>query len=76
MSAVSGRPSPTVWSSCSRSDIVNGFAQDNLNSCLDNEPLVTVADPMCGNGIREGEEICDCGLPAVKMLVAHTLEKC
>ena len=61
MSAVSGFPSPVEWSSCSRSDMAIGFSESNLNVCLDNEPEVTVGDPVCGNGIRERDEICDCG---------------
>ena len=39
---------------------------EGLGTCLDNEPLVTVADPVCGNGIRERDEICDCGTPQVR----------
>ena len=66
MSAVSGFPPPMEWSSCSRQQIAQGFSQDNLNSCLDNEPQVTVGDPVCGNGIRERDEICDCGTLQVR----------
>lgn len=61
MSAVSGFPSPVEWSSCSRDDINTGFADFNYDRCLGNEPQTTVGDPVCGNGIRENEEICDCG---------------
>ena len=65
MAASSGRLPPVQWSSCSRDFIATGFREDNLNSCLGNAPLVTVGDPTCGNGIREGDEICDCGSPEV-----------
>ena len=60
MSASLPFPPPTNWSSCSVSDLNAGFDR-GLGRCLTNEPTVTVGDPVCGNGIREGDEVCDCG---------------
>ncbi len=52
----------TSWSSCSVAFLNAGFELSNpLNRCLDNEPSMTVADPVCGNSLREGNEVCDCG---------------
>ena len=61
MAAISGFPPPTRWSSCSVDDLNSGFTTRNTGRCLSNVPTVTVGDPVCGNGIREENEVCDCG---------------
>ena len=61
MSASLPFPFPTRWSTCSVSDLNDGFANRDLDRCLTNEPAITFGDPVCGNGIREGDEVCDCG---------------
>ena len=63
MAAVSRFPLPTRFSSCSTDDLNTGFS-NNLGRCLSNVPSMTVGDPVCGNGIREGNEVCDCGSQA------------
>ena len=65
MASVINFPSATHWSDCSRSDLNTGITFRNLDRCLMNEPSITVGDPVCGNGIREGDEMCDCGLAVV-----------
>ena len=52
---------PTRWSNCSVSDLNIGYSTYNLDRCLFNQPTSSEGDPVCGNGIREGDEICDCG---------------
>ena len=52
---------PTVWSSCSKADLEEGFNALGTARCLSNMPYNSMGDPVCGNGIREGDEVCDCG---------------
>ena len=62
MAAISRFPLPTLWSSCSVADLGVLYGR-NGDSCLFNTPTTQVGDPVCGNGIREGNELCDCGSP-------------
>ena len=74
MAAISGSIQPTMWSQCSIDELNNGFnSVFPLNRCLTNEPSMTVGDPVCGNGVREGEEVCDCGNAEVRCLSSTPL---
>ena len=72
MAAVSSIPPPQSWSSCSSTQL-NTFLSSR-GSCLYNEPTHTVATPTCGNGIREGDEVCDCGSQEVSNYSHITLK--
>ena len=72
MAAFVSFPPPTLWSNCSRMDLAFGFSFFGIDECLFNNPEITVADPVCGNGIKERQEECDCGTPVVvNMLSLH-----
>ena len=72
MSAVLSNTPPTRWSSCSTSYLNTGLTTTSIGSCLGNVPTMFVGNPVCGNGIREGNETCDCGKVQV-MTIEDTL---
>eukprot|EP00941_MAST-03F_sp_MAST-3F-sp1_P003484 g3484.t1 len=49
-----------TWSTCSKT-YVNNWLQLNPNSCLSNRPTLKFGAPVCGDGIIEAGEECDCG---------------
>ncbi|ESP03731.1 hypothetical protein LOTGIDRAFT_136948, partial [Lottia gigantea] len=62
MAATSGMTSPTKWSSCSISALRESF-EIGMDYCLRNKPEYIYKGPVCGNGLVEEGETCDCGLP-------------
>ena len=66
MAAVINNP-PRAWSTCSIAAVQRAFSrgQNNLARCLHNQPSSRLGDIRCGDGLVEGDEVCDCGTPQV-----------
>ncbi|XP_055874028.1 disintegrin and metalloproteinase domain-containing protein 9-like isoform X1 [Biomphalaria glabrata] len=61
MAATSGQISPKRWSSCSQNALAEAFDL-GMDYCLRNLPTSVYGGPICGNGLKEDGEDCDCGL--------------
>ena len=45
-----------------------------MQNLMNNFTWQIFGDPSCGNGIREGEKVCDCGTPEVgQLIVLHVI---
>ena len=60
---------PDSWSTCSVNKINEVFSRlsNNLARCLHNTPDDILGDPVCGDGIVQDDEVCDCGSPQVSV---------
>lgn len=53
-----------AWSDCSKLHLSDAFHQ-GLDYCLFDTSPVAPGDAICGNGVTEDGEDCDCGFPQV-----------
>ena len=51
---------PTKFSDCS-AKIIKKVKETGLAPCLYDKPDTVYRGPICGNGIKENGEVCDCG---------------
>ena len=68
----SRRAIKTLWSSCSYDEFDKLLSERKTLSCLKSDvPKTIYAHAICGNGILEGSENCDCGSVEVSSPSVH-----